>query len=337
MSIKTNYTEEEIDALVNEVRQAFLAPAFEAVQGNLAKSMSPKDMPGDGNGAVKKMDGMDAGVNKVPGPTAQAMMGKADDSEASPPGEPAGDEKEAPPSDGGSDSPPADQAPPADASASPATGDANTAPQDPSQGGMVTPEQLHQAYDQLSDEELKAHYEAMKAVIMARMQGQGASPDAAPPTDASASPAGPAPAGPSAAPAGPSASPAAPPPAGPSASPAGPAAPPMEEPPPAMKSEMSKFEKNDSKDREIVMLKKAVADVTDLLIKALSQPQVKAVTSVSQLNKSEKPASSRGQVEAQLLRKAEDQSLNKRDRELLTKFFMPNSKVSIEEVEYLLK
>jgi hypothetical protein len=97
---------------------------------------------------------------------------------------------------------------------------------------------------------------------------------------------------------------------------------------------VAKSEKND---KEIQVLKKALADVTELLVKSLSQPQVKSVSSISELKKSEKPVLSRTQVENQLLRKAEDQSLSKRDRQLLTKFFMPDSKVSLEEVEHLLK
>ena len=171
---------------------------------------------------------------------------------------------------------------------------------------------LEQAYGALPMEELQAHYEALKAVLMSHMGQQQAPGQEAPP----------------AAPAAPEAPPAAPLAPSPSA--------------PAMKSEADFGEELKKSEDKIVALEKQIESVTSILEGLISRPTSKAVTSMAQfvakseLDKPSTPALSRAEAFEKIKRVAQRTDLSKSDRQLISKFTLDQS-VSVKEIEYLLK
>lgn len=322
--MKTEYSDAEIEALVQDVKQAFLDPAFQA----LAKAQSEKEVKTDkeaGNGTTPTPDvkrpagegeraatlskdgqpsksGSGAGTNV---PTAKAEEdGSPEKKEPAPSSEPAESAASASPEPSASPAPDASASPTPDESA---PMDPGAQGQDPAMAGGEGGIDLVSAYKQLDDETLKAHYDALKTVLMERMGAGQQDPSA------QAQPAAPAPAPDMGMGAAPSPSPS-------------PAAPAM-----AMKSEeLSKAEAENAE------LKKAVSGITEVISKLLSQPKPRAITSQDQLAKSE-VVLTKDQVEKKLLAKATETDLKKSDRELLLRYFTPNSKMNLSEVEHLLK
>jgi hypothetical protein len=316
--MKTYYSDDEIDALVNEVKTAFLKPAFDLAKSEGKKVPTSKE---GGNGTepqaevkLEQGDGERANTIKQGQPSKSgkgtpSIMTKAgpapEEAQAESPeassAAPAGPSDASPAS-----ADPAQSAPPADAGApdamqDPAAGGAEGGPE-----GAHSPEDIKAAYESLDDEGLKLHYEALKAVLMERMGGgQGAeqAPEQAAPEQT-------------------------PPPE---------AAPQQSAPPqsaPAMKSEeLSKAE------AKIEELSKSLTEVLDMVTKLASQPRPKAITEISQLSKSEvaQDKLTKDQVESKLLQKAKDQALMKSDRALIVRYFTPNNTVKFEEIAHLLK
>lgn len=193
-----------------------------------------------------------------------------------------------------------------------------------------TPDELHDFYTSLDDEDLKLHYLAAKAALFGRME---------------ASPEAPAEMAPEA--------------AAPEAAPAAPEAAPME---PAEKNEMSaepkKEELSKSEPTEVpvsraeyealkknaeeqIALSNALADTLD---KVLRQPVRKSFKGISELNyipkveeEKQSPAAnlSKSEVTGKLRERMRDPKLSKKDRDLVNDFCF--GKVTLEKVEHLLK
>jgi hypothetical protein len=263
---------------------------------------------------------------------------KKDDASPSP------DSGSAPPDASASPSPDASASPPPDAppDAPPAGPGAEGAPQgDPAMdAGMGDDQALVQAYGQLDDNALKAHYTAFMQVVMQRMsqgsQGAGA-PGGMPGADPMAAGGPPAGAPPALPPADPSAAGGVPPPAMK-------AAPSMAPPPqPMMRSEASGKEESLNKaEVKIGNLEKQVEGLTQLLESMLTKPERKAVTSMAEyIAKSEgdKPSQKKlsgNDIRTKLGQVAKSPDLKKSDQDLITRYFLDGN-VSVNEIEHLLK
>ena len=321
--MKNSYSQDEIDALVQEVQEQFLSPLFKSANEELAKAEKGKQVPSAKEG----------GNGTVPGPGAAPGDGgngpRADTLKAEAPvSAPADDE--APPAASPDAAPAASASPsepaasPEAPAASPEAGPEGAAPEGAGGGA----EELKQAYAQLDDQALQMHYEALKAVLMEKMGAAGGSPDA--PAQPDMPGASPAPAA-SAPPAGPppGASPEmAPPVAKRSSGPGGDGAPML-----MGEESMSKAEK------EITELKAKVDGLTDVLAKLLVKPNPKAVTTMTEfVQKSEPQVAakklSKGEVEGKL-RNLDYSKLSKSDGNLVLKYY--NNEVSVKDLEHLLK
>lgn len=294
------FTQKEIDSLIEELKTEI--PSLLKSEGKVVSA-------GDGSGKIslgKEESAQEASLSK-----------EGSSPEAGP--------ESSPVAAGAESSPAADDAPPA---SEPAQSPSES--QDPSQQEMPQGDEqtLEQAYGSLPEEELRAHYEALKAVLMQRMGGQ----------DQAGSPSAPPAAGPVSPPAGPSAPPAGP---GEGGSPAVPPTGPSEVPPGAMKAEGSFGELSKAESR-IEELEKNLAGVTKILEMVITKPQGKAVTSMAQfIAKSEAdlpatPKLSRQEAMKQLNKVSMDPTLKKSDRELITKFTL-NQAVDVKEIQHLLK
>ncbi len=364
------YTDEEINTLIDELQkelpEILKAEAATNAEG-LAKSASGTVYPTakeGGNGTTPEVKG---NTNMSKG---AASFAKADESK--PASEPADDE-------GGSDDAapsPSPDGPPADASSAPAGAspspspspapDASASPagavdpmaaagaQDPAMAGAGADQggQLEQAYAALSDDELKAHMQALTASVMARMGAQdqglmGAGAPAADPMGGSPAAAGPA-MPEMAPPAGPDASASMSPPPAPAqkAMPA-PAAPQMLKAAPApgmvVKSERAAKEETLSKASEerIQGLEKTLEGVTSLLEAILTKPVQRSVTSMAEYiakSESDKPAT-RKMSRAELMKAATEKSkqpdLKKSERDVINKFVLSGE--GLADLEKLLK
>ncbi|WNM70326.1 hypothetical protein [Myxococcus phage Mx1] len=257
---------------------------------------------------------------------AGVRLAKAEDDEPKP------DEGSSAPPPEGSD---ASASAPADASipdGPPPPGDGGSAPADPAMAGDPAAgsasgdpvEALTQAYAQLSPEELQAHFDALKQVLMAQ-GGGGAGPEmsGAPP----AAPPGGAPPG---APPGPDA---VAPLAGEGSKPIDPAA------TMALKSEVEKELKLAKSENE--QLKNSLSALTETLEKMMAKPQPKAITAkdVGFLAKSEDPAPqykkmTKQEVTKKLLTVTRDPELKKSDRDLITNYY--EGKVKVDALAHLL-
>ncbi len=352
------YSNEEIDELIKDVQDQFMQPLFKAAQEEvLAKAESGKQMPaakegGNGTVPVKASMKSDGG-----GPRSAAMM-----KEESPMAKEADDEApkaDASPaaSDGASDSSSA-SAPAASASPDAPAGEASAPAADPAAADGMDPSMdpaaaagasdpgadLQQAYGQLPDEDLKAHFEAIKTVIMSRMGGQDAGMDpaaagaGAPPVAAPADPMGAPPAAAAAAAPDMSAGGPPPPPVAAKAAPTMSAAPAM---PPVMgKSEVAQGEELAKTEER---LQKQIAGLTQV-IETLLVPQRKSVTSMAQFlaksesERAEAPKLNAAQVRAKLTRASLSPTLEKSDRDLINRYILEGSQaVQLEEIEHLLK
>lgn len=180
-------------------------------------------------------------------------------------------DEDAPPSKAAEESSPiasegSDAPPPADDGSAPAAPapDAGAAPVDPAaeQGAALTPEALQAEYAKLPPEELQMHMQACQAAMAALGGGMGApTPDAAPPAPEAAAPAPAAPAG----------------------------APLMQSEKKVAAETLSKSEAKESElaKAEISSLKEDVEILAKTLKQILETPVRKAITSISDLEKSE--------------------------------------------------
>ncbi len=356
------YSDEEINSLIEELQKE-LPEILKAEATSNAQSLSKSDSGSvypsakeGGNGTTPEVKG---NTNFAKGAPAFA---KAD--ESSPAAEPADDE-------GGDDSsggpPPDASSPPAaspspsaaspspapDASASPAGAvdpAAAAAPQDPAMGGDQGG-QLEQAYSALSDDELRAHMQALTAAAMSRMgaqqdpmMGAGSPPPAADPMSASPAPA----AGPDMPGMAPPADAAMPPPPAPAqkAMPA-PMAPPMQKVAPAagmpvVKSEKAQKEESLAKAEDRIQgLEKTLEGVTSLLEAILTKPVQKSVTSMAEYiakSESDKPLAkkmSRNELIKAATEKSKQPDLKKSDRDVINRFVLSGE--GLAELEKLLK
>lgn len=318
------YTDEEISGLIEELRAELpaLLKSELASAEPLAKMEAAKE---GGNGTKPVVAG---GMKKE-----EPVMKEASDEASKPP---AKDDSASPSASASppSDSPPADDAPPSDgppmdgAGAPPGDPAADPAAAGDGMGGGDQGQSLEQAYGQLAPEDLRAHYEAIKMVIMQQMQqgagGMGQDPSMGAP------------------PAGPPAAPPAGPPMGKQMAPmAGPPAPQMGGAP-MMRSEAKVKEEELAKAEKVADLEKQVQGLTTLLETMLTKPVQKSVTSMAQyLAKSEldKPAAvslSREEVKAKLAKAARKPDLAKSDRDLINRFVLQGD-VNVKDIEHLLK
>ncbi|CAB4127217.1 hypothetical protein UFOVP75_87 [uncultured Caudovirales phage] len=246
-----------------------------------------------------------AEVERELGLASATNLSKADgddekDPKDGPPAAPESPAPSAPPDASASAAPPASpspdaSAPPADPSASPSADPA--ASPDGSADQPMDPEQLKAEYAALAPEELKMHYLAAKAALMA------ASPGAA--GDGSAAPGGP------------------PAPASASAPSAAPVVPTQKKEEPTVAAPMVMGKSEDT--AKIAELQKNVDIMSKALDLLIGTPQRKAVTSISGLNKSETPKSmTRPEVMAKLNEKSRDPKLSKSDRTLINQFCLGN-------------
>ncbi len=334
----TYYTDEEIDALVNDVKQAFLAPAYQLAKSEGKQYPTAKE---GGNGVQtqsehglvhesgERAETMKQGQPSKSGKGSPSLMSKAGPAE-SPESDPSAS---ASPDASSAPSPDASSAPAPDASAPDAGGAPDMGGGGDMGGGPEQqngPDELKQAYESLDDQSLQLHLQVLSGVLKERMGqgGPGGAPGGAP--DASGAPMG------AGAPPAPDMGAPAPAPAGP---PAG--APPAGPDPMMQKSEKGwvKAEELAKAQSEIGKLNKGLQDVTEMLIKFTSQPKPKAITEISELSKSEvaPKVATRDQVDAKLMNKAKEPNLLKSDRTLIARYFTPNNKVKFEEIEHLLK
>lgn len=294
--MKTQYSDKEIEDLVNDVKQAFLEPAFQA----LMKSQSEKEVKTSKEGGNGTTPTPDVKLAPSDGPRAETIT------QGQPSAQGSGSGTNAPTTkaeDDGSDKKPEPSSEPSAAAASEPSPEpsvesapADSAPesQDPAMmgdgGGDAggQPQDLVSAYSQLDDQSLKEHYEALKQVLMSKMGGDGS---------ASAAPA--------------------------------------QAPQAPQQMMMSELSKADSE--KITKLEKSVEGLTELFSALLKQPKPKALTSQSELVKTENESLTKEQVEKRLLEKAKDVSLAKSDRELLLNYFTPRSKVKFADVQHLLE
>lgn len=323
------YNEEDIDALIEEVKATFTQPLIKAAQEELlAKAEAGKRVESAKEGGNGTEPAKGPAVESDKGARSDAMM-KTDPALSKEGSDPSA----APKPEGSSSEAPADaasapsDAPSEDAAPEPGGGDEHPEAQ---AGSEKT---LEQAYGELSDEDLQAHYEALKAVVMSRMQS--GAPGAAPADAGSPPPPAPAPA---------AGAPdmGAPPPAGPDM---GKAAMPPPPPPagmPAMKSETSKAEELNK--AEINDLKKQVEGLTNLLETMLTKPVRKSVTTMAQYmakSELEKPVTAQPtvqEIKTKLGKAAQTATLAKSDRDLINRYFLDGPKsVKFEEIEHLLK
>lgn len=320
--MKTYYSDEEIDALVNDVKAAFLDPAFQLAKSEGKKVDSGKE---GGNGSepekevALKDDTGDRAATMKPGqpsktgqmPDSALKMAKAD-----PKPEEAESASAAPAESASPEAAPESASP--EAPEAPEGEEDNSAPEAPEGEGAEDPAQahsadeIHEAYGQLDDESLKMHYEALKAVLMERMGG-GGDQEA---KDQSAAP---------------------PAPADQSAAPAMGEAPPAAQPPAMGKAEESATALSKAEE-QIAKLTKSVEEMAGMMLKLASQPRPKAITEMAELSKTEmSPKLNKEQVDAKLFAKAKEQNLAKSDRALIVRYFTPNNRVKLEEIEHLLK
>lgn len=236
----------------------------------------------------------------------KARLAKAAD-EGPPPPPPAGPPPEGEPPPGGAGE---GSAPPAGPEGPPPEGEPP-----PGEGGPVDQAQLEQIYAQMSDEELKTHYLALKAVIVARAGGG-------------------APGGPEGA---------APAPTGVS----GGGSPP---PPPMGKSEFigppngGPIQKSET-DLKVEALEKSIKGLVDVFEKVLTRPQRKAITGIEWIAKSEDTATkstakpveqlTRAEIKARLNEVAKRTDLEKSDRSRITQYFYGD--LSVDEIKDLLE
>jgi hypothetical protein len=277
----------ELDRLVKEVGLALseeFRKAEEAEKARLAKAAGEDEPEGSPKGSppAGPPEGSPGGEPPAPG----------GDGEGSPPPAP-------PPGPEGS--------PPAGPEGSP---DGAPPGPDGGVGGPVDPAQLEQVYAQMSDEELKAHYLALKAAIAARAGAGAGGPPGAPPG------------GPGGAPA-------------PTGVDGG-----GSPPPPTMgKGERlpcppngGPIQKSES-DIKIEVLEKSLKGLVDVFEKVLTRPQRKAITGIEWIKKSEdsteptkpgkKPVDqlSVAEVKERLNEVAKRTDLKKSDRSRITKFY----------------
>lgn len=203
---------------------------------------------------------------------------------------------------------------PAEEASKPAAPEAAEKPAEPAAEEAPQDEQsLEQAYGQLSDEDLKSHYEALKGVLMQRMQAQQGADQAAPPAPASPSPA---------------------PAASPSPAPAASAS-------PGMALAEKSMELSKAADEKVVALETQLASVTKLLEMMLTQPAQKAVTTMAEYvakSELEKPAPkkfTKAEAVAQLSKAARDPSLKRLDRDSIDRYVLIGD--NFKDIEHLLK
>lgn len=207
---------------------------------------------------------------------------------------------------------------PAEEASKPAAPEAAENPAEPAAEEAPQDEQsLEQAYGQLSDEDLKAHYDALKGVLMQRMQAQQGADQAAPPAPAPA-----------------------------------PAAPPSPSPAPAapvnkgvistgMALAEKSMELSKAADEKVVALETQLASVTKLLEMMLTQPAQKAVTTMAEYvakSELEKPAPkkyTKVEAVAQLSKAARDPSLKRLDRDSIDRYVLVGD--NFKDIEHLLK
>lgn len=308
------YTPEQIDSLIAELQAELPEILKSEAAEELAKAKIESAKEG-GNGTVPVKGKMAKKADKEEESSSESSKSEKSESdmvkEESPVAAEATDEASAKAPEGSAPSEaPADAAPEA-------------APEGAPEEAHGSEMSLEQAYGSLSDEDLQAHYEALKAVIMAKMpQGDAG----APPAEASS--AGAVPPAPEA-----------------SAAPAMPGAPEGSAPPqdPAIthKSEKDSLEALSKAEDEIKGLKNQVEGITGLLEKMLAKPTQKAVTSMaeflakSEMEKPVTPKLSRNQVTVKLGEAAQRTDLKKSDRELINRYFM-NGDVDYKSIQHLL-
>lgn len=314
------YTQEELDSLINELKAEL--PDLIKSEGKSMQSFAAKE-GGNGTEPVK------------------ASMAKADE----PVAKPADDESSTPAPSASADSAPASDAPP---DASPEAAPADAAPSD---GQSPSPDQaqgsemsLEQAYGALSDEELHAHWEALKAIVMQRMPQGGGMDDgsAGVPAQGQAPQGAPAPA---------AAPDAAAMDAAGSASPASASA--VAPPPenavgknammgyPMARSEKEFVEKLQKSEDRVTTLETQLNGLTQLL-EDMIQPKQKAATSMAQVllkSEAERPQPvqySKADIKKKLSQAAATPDLKKSDRELINRYLMVGD-IKVTELEHLLK
>lgn len=329
------YSEEEINSLIEELQKELpeiLKAEAVANKEELAKAEAGKLMAGSGSGgekmAVKKEEQSYAKETKLEGsPKADYVK------ETSVSGDGKGnyygetslgkEESSASSSSSSSDDKMKKDEPPAAASASdeaPAEKPEAPAPEAAPEAAAEQPQDeqsLEQAYGQLSDEDLRAHYEALKGVLMQRMSAQQGGDQMGAPA-ASPSPASPAPA----------------------ASPSPSAQPQMAM---SMKSEAQVDAAPLSKaaEEKVANLEAQFASVTKLLEMMLTQPAQKAVTTMaeyvakSELEKPKAKNYSRKEVIEQLSKAAKDPSLKRMDRDQIDRYVLEGD--NFKDIQHLLK
>lgn len=332
----------ELQTILQEV-QADLDTVLAGEREKLAKAspgeVTSPEVPPDTSATASKDGGSPEGSAPEGSPAGDSSP------EGTPSGEETPGEKTA--GEGSPDGAPADGASP---DGDPAAGGGD--------GDFVTdPQALQAEYAKLPPEVLKAHYLACKAAMWAVTggdDGAGAAPDAGtPPAPAPDAAAGaPAP-GADAAAVPPPAPPAPAPDAGASAG-APPPAPPVatspspDQPPPALKSEVNanakanggqittKSERELELEAQLAKTEQLTQAVVALTTRLAQTPRRKAVTSLSELNKTE-PAQgskvdpstlSRKEIVARLSEKACDVNLKKSDRELINRYCVGSIDVS---------
>jgi hypothetical protein len=301
--MKKTLKAKELEAILDEVG-AKLEPVLKSEAEKAAERLA-KAHPGEST------------ASETPKDASATKEAPDDKSSAPPPPKPEG----TPPAAKEASPPPA--APPAADPALTADPAAATDPAaDPGAAGAEDPADLQAAYATLPLEDLQMHYLACKAALIAAMGNDGGA-DAPPAADPAAAAAPPAP----------------PPPAAPPAA------------PPALKNELPSDPKangedpanvaKSEKDLTIASLEKRVTErdtaleqLTGALRKIVERPVRKAITSLSDLRKSDGQGStvdlsklSKNEQRALVRKAAEKPNLKKSDRERLNSFFFGNLEI----------
>ena len=305
---KTTFQQDEIDALVKDIKEQLFSPLFQEAEKELAKAevSKGKDVSSIGKQSGELNSGNATEPQGAKAMKAEVPVAKAgEEPEASPQAKEASAEASAPgeaPESAPAESASPEAAPQGDPAAEAGAGD-------PSGG-----QDLVAAYSQLDDASLQAHWQALKQVLMTKMgAGQDAAQAAPPP----------------AAPPAPEASMSAPP--------APPAGPPPGAGAPMMRSERVEEDLKKAEQRVETLEKQFVQ-----LLEKLLKPERKAVTSMveyvakTEPEKKEAPVLTKDQVKAKLQKASRNPQLKKSDGDLIVRYFL-NQDVKLEELDHLLK
>lgn len=269
------------------------APAkVEMVNEQNAKMKKDEEAPAEG--------GDEPAADKAPAPAPAAEGGDDDEGGSLPSAS----------ESSGSDSSDSDSSSSSSGSSSDSSSSSSDSSSDSS--GSGDEQTLEDAYGQLSDEELQAHYEALKAVIMSRMGSQDEGGAEAPPQQAAPAP----------------------------AQDKGQLAmseKSVSEPDSSVKEELSKAE---GKIAELENTVNGLAKVLETILSKPAQKSVTAIGDIKDLTKSEqnqKPVTSltKKEITDRLTAKTKNPSLAKNDRDLINGYYMGS--VKVEQLTHLLK